>query len=188
MDRIARLALKAGSVARVVAVDANFLVAWVSPGTSADDRARIEYLLETTEKAKGRFLIPMPAMAEYLVRADTAGLETMNRLERKSCVQLAPFDRAAAFECAQLDRAALGGGDKRDGVDEPWQKIKIDRQIIAIAKAYGATLVVSGDDGIRKNALRVGMQAVTLQELPLPESVRQRVLDLPADPGKPRGR
>lgn len=58
---------------------------------------------------------------------------------------MAPFDRAAAFECAQLDRAALGTNDKKDGLSTSWQKIKIDRQIVATGKAHGASLVISGD-------------------------------------------
>lgn len=119
-------------VHKSILVDANFLVAMVDPKLSTDDRARIDHLFETVEKAKGRIVIPMPAAAEYLVGADIAGVETLNRLERKAHILLAPFDRAAAFECAQLDRASIGAGDKRDGSTAPWQKIKIDRQIVAI--------------------------------------------------------
>lgn len=154
-------------------MDANFLVAIVSPKTSDDDRARIEYFFENAEKAKAKIVIPMPAVAEYLVGADIAALETFNKLEKKAFVWVAPFDRAAAFECAQLDRAAIGGGDKKDGAQAPWQKIKIDRQIVATGKACGATLIISGDEGVRNNALRVGMAAKTIQELDLPISARQ---------------
>lgn len=119
----------------------------------------------------------MPAVAEYLVGADIAALETFNKLERKAFVVVAPFDRAAAFECAQLDRAAIGGGDKKDGAKAPWQKIKIDRQIVATGKAHGATLIVSGDEGVRNNALRVGMVAKTISELELPIGARQGKLE-----------
>jgi hypothetical protein len=91
---------------------------------------------------------------------------------------MAPFDRAAAFECAQIDRAALGTGDKKDSSTEYWQKIKIDRQIVAIGKAFGATLVISADGDVRSNALRVGMAAKVIRDLELPESARQRKLEL----------
>lgn len=158
---------------RGIVVDANFLVAIVSPKTSNDDQARIDYLFENAERAKSKIIIPMPAVAEYLVGADIAALETFNKLEKKAFVWVAPFDRAAAFECAQLDRAAIGSGDKKDGIQAPWQKIKIDRQIVATAKAYGATLIISGDESIRNNALRVGISAKTIQELELPLRARQ---------------
>jgi predicted nucleic acid-binding protein len=180
-----------------LAVDANFLVALVDPELNPDDRARIDHLLARVDKAKSLIVIPMPALAEFLVGADQAGIEVMNKLERKAFIDLAPFDRAAAFECAQLDRAAIGGGalaakqgrnngsGKKDGVDAHWQKIKIDRQIVAIAKARGALLIVSRDDGVRSNALRVGIQALTVQELELPESAKQGKLELvvPVRPG-----
>ena len=142
-----------------------------------DDKARIEHFFESAEKAKAKIVIPMPAVAEYLVGADIAAVETFNRLEKKAFVWIAPFDRAAAFECAQLDRAAIGGGDKKDGAQAPWQKIKIDRQIVATGKACGATLIISADEGVRNNALRVGMIAKTIQELELPIGARQTRLE-----------
>lgn len=159
-------------------VDANFLVAWVSPKTSKDDKARLEFFLSQAEKEKSRIIIPMPVVAEYLVRADEAGLEFFNKIEKKAFIFLAPFDRVAAFECAQIDRAALLRGDKKDGVDAPWQKIKVDRQNLAIGKACGATLVISGDGDVRKTALRIGIAAKTIAELDLPDSARQADLDL----------
>ncbi|WP_146120321.1 hypothetical protein [Paraburkholderia sp. BL21I4N1] len=163
---------------KCVLVDANFLVMLASDKVSDDDKARIDNFLSNAEKSKARIVIPMPAVAEYLVGADTAAIESFNKLERKTYIFVAPFDRAAAFECALLDRAALGGGNKKDEVVEPWQKIKIDRQIIAIGKAQGVTLVISSDDGVRKNALRVGISATTVSELELPASAKQARLNL----------
>jgi len=168
---------------KCVVVDANFLIALISSGTLEDDMIRIQHFLDSAEKAKARIVIPMPAVAEYLVGADIAGLETFAKLEKKAYILAASFDRAAAFECAQLDRAALGTKDKKDGIDAPWQKIKIDRQIIATGKVHGATLVISADEGVRTNARRVGMDAKTIQELEFPESAKQTKLEFP--PQKP---
>lgn len=163
---------------KCILIDANFLIACVSPLTSADDNARIEHFFTRAEKAKAKIVIPMPAVAEYLVQADIAAIETFHMLERKRFILVAPFDRAAAFECAQLDRAALGANDKKDGTLAPWQKIKIDRQIVATGKAHGATLVISADSGVRNNAMRVGMLAQEIHELELPDSARQTKLEL----------
>lgn len=120
----------------------------------------------------------MPVVAEYLVLADDAGIETFNKLERKAFIVLAPFDRVAAFECAAIDRAIRLNGDKKYGSDAPWQKIKVDRQNLAIGRARGATLVISGDGDVRKTALRIGIAAKTIAELNLPDSARQAALDL----------
>lgn len=164
---------------KCVLVDANFLIATVHQKTTDDDQARIEHFFTSAEKSKAKIILPMPAVAEYLVHADAAGIETFNKLERKSFIVVAPFDRAAAFECALLDRAAIGGAnDKKDGSAEPWQKIKIDRQIVAIGKAHGAGLVITADGNVRNNALRVGMLAKQIHELELPASARQTKLEL----------
>lgn len=171
---------------KVILVDANFIVAFVSPKTSLDDRSRIDHFLECAEKSKSKVIFPMPAIAEFLVRADLAGVEFLNRLDKKTFLLMADFNRAAAFELSQIDRAALNVGDKKDETEEPWQKIKVDRQIIAIGKSLGATLVVSADGSVRNNALRVGMLGMTIQELELPEAARQQKLAL-VPVKKPRG-
>lgn len=163
---------------RVIVVDANFFIEYLDPNTSLDDRARIDHFMDCAEKAKSKIVFPMPAIAEFLVRADLAGVEFLNRLEKKTFLLLADFNRAAAFELAQIDRAALNTGDKKDETIAPWQKIKVDRQIVAIGKSLGATLVISRDGSVRNNALRIGMQGMTIQELELPEAAKQQKLAL----------
>lgn len=120
----------------------------------------------------------MPAIAEFLVGADLAGVDFLNRLDRKTFLIMADFNRAAAFELAQIDRAARNMGDKKDETNAPWQKIKVDRQIVAIGKSLGAALVISGDGSVRNNALRIGMAGMTIQELELPEAAKQQKLAL----------
>lgn len=163
---------------KVILVDANFIVAHVSPKTNSDDRARINHFMDCAEKAKSKIVFPMPAIAEFLVGADLAGVEFLNRLDRKTFLIMADFNRAAAFELAQIDRAARNMGDKKDETIAPWQKIKVDRQIVAIGKSLGAVLVISGDGSVRNNALRIGMQGMTIQELELPEAAKQQKLAL----------
>lgn len=163
---------------KVILVDANFIVAYVSPKTNSNDRARIDHFMECAEKAKSKIVFPMPAIAEFLVGADLAGVEFLNRLDRKTFLIMADFNRAAAFELAQIDRAALNMGDKKDETIASWQKIKVDRQIVAIGKSLGAALVISGDGSVRNNAVRIGMQGMTIQELELPEAAKQQKLVL----------
>lgn len=161
---------------QVIVVDANFIIAYCSKQTNSDDRERIEHLIARVEKSKTKVIFPMVAVAEFLVRADLAGVEFLNTLDRKAHIHMADFNRAAAFELAQIDRAAIGSGDKKDESIEPWQKVKTDRQVVAIAKAQGAQLVISNDKNVRNNALRVNIQAMKIQELPLPECARQMQL------------
>jgi hypothetical protein len=82
------------------------------------------------------------------------------------------------YENSQMDAAALGRNNKRDGGKAAWQKIKIDRQIVAIAKTQGAKFIVSDDDGVRASAARAGIKAQKIDELPLPDSARQTKLPM----------
>lgn len=172
---------------RRVLIDANFLVALLSQKTGKDDRLKLDYFIKRLEEQKCHMVLAMPALAEFLVGADIAGVEAMNSLEKKAYVIVASFDRAAAYECSLLDRAAIQGGtgDKRDGVEAPWQKVKFDRQIVAIGKAHNVQLVITGDKGVRTAALRCGMSAMTVAELPFSPDDAQQKLNLPEPKSKP---
>lgn len=155
----------------MVALDCNALVALC--GAASDAKTRLEYLLARMDKAKSKILLPMPAVAEFLVRADQASLEIHNALAKKTAIVFGNFDLAAAHENALLEAASLGRGDKRDSSGEPYQKIKIDRQIVAIARSKGAKLIVSDDAGVRAAALRVGLAAISVDDLEFPDAARQ---------------
>lgn len=159
-----------------VALDCNALVCLTGP--DCDDKVKLEHLLQQLDRRKGKAIIPTPAIAEYLVYADAGGLNFIEAIQKRASVQVADFNLAAAFEAANMDAAAIGRGDKRDGSGDNWQKVKYDRQIVAIAKANGAKLIVSNDAGIRANAARVGLKAASLDELDLPDSARQHKLPI----------
>jgi predicted nucleic acid-binding protein len=156
---------------RVITLDANFLINHVSNDQSDDNKHRADHLLNSPDT---KFIIPMPTFAEFLIRANHDGMAWINALEKKKSVIFAPFDKAAAIECSLLDGAALGRGDKRDGVDAPYQKIKIDRQIVAIAKAHQTTEIITSDSGIQTAANRVFIKVKTIEDYPLPDNVINR--------------
>lgn len=161
---------------KVIVVDANFIVAFCSSTTPADDRARINYFIECAEKAKSKIIFPMVCIAEFLVGAELGGIEFLKTLEKKACILMADFNMSAAYELSLIDRAAIGAGDKKDESEENWQKIKIDRQLVATGKSLGAKLIISNDKGVRNNALRIGMEAMRIQELELSETDKQMTL------------
>ena len=172
----------------IVALDANCLVAWSSQ-RAADriDQARLEHLLDKVASAGGKLIIATPALAEFLVGIDEAASDWINVLDRKRSVFVAPFDRRCAFECSLLDKAALGKGDKKGGRKDAWQRIKIDRQIVAVARLNQVTLIVTNDVGLRATATAAGITASRIDELPLPDSARQQSLlsdPVPNDPPK----
>lgn len=148
----------------------------------ADDRARLEHLLEQVSSSGGRIIIPTPAFAEFLVGVDESAADWINDLDRKQAIYVAPFDRRSAFECSLLDKAAINRGDKRGGSDKTWQAVKFDRQIVAIARVNQAPVIVTNDRGVRMTATSAGMKALRIAELDLPDSAKQMPLLEPEPP------
>ncbi len=135
------------------------------------DRAgeRIDALVERLAKAQVRILIPTPALCEFLCVADRNGSEYLARLDSTSRFQIVSFDIAAAVEAARVISVALGRGKKRAGRDgAPWQKVKFDRQIVAIAKTHAATEIYSDDEDIAAFGHDAGIEVIGVSELPLP--------------------
>ena len=58
---------------------------------------------------------------------------------------------------AIVTREAIEAGDKKGGSEEPWQKVKFDRQIAVIAKVNGASVFLTDDDSQSKFARSIGL-------------------------------
>ena len=63
---------------------------------------------------------------------------------------------------------AIADGDKREGLDATWSKVKFDRQIVAIARVSQVSTVYSDNENLGKIAKVQGLNVVTVGELPLP--------------------
>ena len=77
-----------------------------------------------------------------------------------------------------MTREAIEHGDKRGGGEGSWAKIKYDRQIIAIAKTEGASIIYSDDKNIHTFGVNEGLSVIPVAELPLPPADPQATLDL----------
>ena len=173
------------SLPRVIVVDSNFIISYITKkNTSADDRARMNYFIEEVEKSKSKIIFPMIAISEFLVFAENSGLAVLDELEKKACILVANFDRAAAQELARMERNAMDAGGKRAKSEEPYQKIKVDRQIVATGLAHGAKMIISGDKAVCNEAKRHGLLAARIEDLELPHSARQLTLDDPLTAGQ----
>lgn len=162
----------------IVCIDSNTLVAWSSEKASSLDKAKLDNLFQEVSSVKGKVILPAPCLAEFLVRTDDSTSDWLAGIERKRSFQVVPFDRRAAFECSLLDRAALAQGDKKGGRQDAWQKIKVDRQVIAVARANNATHLISDDVGLVASARRTELIVRSLTDLPLPDSAKQIALGL----------
>jgi hypothetical protein len=80
-----------------------------------------------------------------------------------------PFGVRAAVETAERVAAAIKAGDKREGEkSEPWEKLKFDRQIVAISLVEGARVVYSTDKHIHNQGERWDIQVISPADLTVP--------------------
>ena len=140
------------------------------PVTNARERA--EYLVETLGKSRQKIIIPTPACAELLTAIGPDAQQYLAIIARSRLFELASFDTRCAIELAILNRDLFAVRDPKN-LEEPYQKIKIDRQLIAIFKVAGVETIYTDDTGLAKRARLCGMTPLTVAELPLPAERRQ---------------
>lgn len=167
----------------MVALDANFLIRFIL--ASDEDKAssmdlRVSRALHSIDTQ--RFLIPTPALSEVMVQMDEQQMaDFLSHLHSSKHFNVQSFDQKASVEAALALRRARHNGDKKAGSKDPWQKIKVDYQIAAIAKAHQASRIYTSDSDIGKVASVFDLDVVSLTEIELLPSERQFHLKLPTD-------
>lgn len=131
-------------------------------------KERVEHLVAELERNGETVLIPTPALAEVLVKAGDQGPALIDRVARSSRFRIGGFDLKSAVEHAAMTQEAIASGSKFGGSQEPWQKVKFDRQIIAIARSNGAKAIYSDDGNVATFAAAIGLRVIRTWELPLP--------------------
>ena len=139
---------------------------------------RMDHLVTTVADAKGSAVVPTPALAELLVGAGAQRAAMLRVLENRKAIRVEPFDKMAAVHCASLDNQAISDGDKKDGVRNSWQKVKIDRQIVAIAQVARCERIVTGDPDVEKIAGRAAIETMFVWQLDVPPADAQIAMQL----------
>ena len=142
-------------------------------------KERVELLIETIDKERDQIIIPTPVLSEFLILAEKDGPHYLSRLDKRAMFRIEAFDIRAAVELAAIELSIKKTAkEKRDGLTEPWAKIKFDRQIVTIAKVNGASKIYSDDEGVEKFAKRCGIPVVKMWEMPLRQGKQNNMLDL----------
>ena len=154
--------------------DSSYLIAFLHPNPNppmdrqgrpvARFHERITTLIEELSAANDVIGIPTPALAETLVRSGPNRAQYMKILGDSWKFQMVPFDTRAAIETAELI-AAVKTKKEQWGT---WAKIKFDIQIVAMAKAEGASIIYSDDQDIENYAKRFNIRVIRICDLPLP--------------------
>jgi hypothetical protein len=129
---------------------------------------RIEYLVATLHKQKQSIVIPTPVLSEVLVRTGSDGLKYVEMFEKWTVFSIRDFDKIAAIELALMHQQFAKGDKKGSQKEEPWQKIKFDRQIVAICKVAQVKTIYAGDPGLASFARAHGITTFGVHELTLP--------------------
>src|SRR6185437_15519743 len=130
----------------MIIFDANILITLATKHEQDEVYERISGLIQDLVTTKTVIGIPSPALAEFLCGADIATSGIVDVMKRKSVMRVLPFDEAAAFETALIHRGAHALGKKRGASKSPWQQVKIDRQILAIARVHRVDTMYTDDD------------------------------------------
>lgn len=163
-----------------VLIDTNALIKLLDPRIDVGVSARLKGLLEDIDRTNGQLIIPVQVVGEYTSGADQAGQEVLAKLLGNRRIKVANFDHVAAVECAMMDKTAIAsGGHKRAPLnrDVSWQKVKVDRQIVAIARVLKVDRIISTDGDIPKIAKAVGIPCIAVEELPMPAWAAQVHID-----------
>ncbi len=170
----------------MVVFDANFLIYFLDPKINGGvgNNPRIDQLVATIQKTGDRIVVPTPALSEVLVKAGSAGPRYLEIIARSRFFRVAEFGERAAVEAAELTRESLAAGDKRGATpDANWAKVKFDRQIIAIARVEGATIIYTNDGELARHSIAGKLDAIDVDALPASPDTPQ--LEFRLDPIEP---
>ncbi len=162
-----------------LAVDSSALILLINPAANPPDdpdtkkpvahaRERIELFLSSLS-VQDTLIVPTPVLAEVLVGAEEGGPGLLAAISGMARLKVRPFGERAAIETAMMTHEAIAAGDKRAGSQAPWQKVKVDRQVLAVARAEGATRVYTDDANLVEFARKLGMDVFSTWDLPMPE-------------------
>ncbi len=140
---------------------------------------RLDFLLESLEGEGSKVIITTPALTELLLGIKgRSGQELLEEIDGSGIFEIKGFNRRAAVEASilmQVHRSFSG----RKANPGAWQKIKVDWQIVAIAKVENVSTIYSDDPDVKSFAETANLNCVSLPELPLPPEEPQQ--NLPFD-------
>lgn len=150
------------------------------PGTDTPvdcAKERAEGVVQELEKSSRKIILPAPACGELLTAIGPDAQQYLNIVGKSRVFEVAPFDAISAAELAILNRGVFKAADDKHRA-EPYQKRKVDRQIIAICKVKGVTDLYTDDKGLSDLARLCGINPIPLNDCSIPDSAKQMPLGL----------
>ncbi len=175
----------------MVLFDTDFLLFLLSdnPGSVLDPlskkpveavKEKIEYLISRLSASGQKIIVTTPSLSELLCFAFDDPQQVLTSLTGNYRFRIEAFDTIAAIEAAVMTADAIARKDKKAGLRASWQKVKVDRQIVAIAKTRKVDAVYSNDHDIRALAERENLTVHSVWSLSNPPP-RQTEMDTEGD-------
>jgi predicted nucleic acid-binding protein len=165
----------------MIIFDANVLIS-LSTGDENDEAfERISGLVQDLVAAKTVIGVPAPAWAEYLCGAGLGTSAVIQALKRRSCIRILPFDEIAATELAVIDQTTRSKGGKKGASKAHWQKIKVDRQILATARVLRASAIYTEDTDLIAEATRLAVPIFRIKDIALKPKQNKLDFDMQDD-------
>lgn len=161
----------------MIIFDANVLISLSTRDENDETFERIAGLIQDIVAAKTVIGVPAPAWAEFLCGTGVGTSGVIQVLKKRSAIRILPFDEIAATELAAIDQSTRAKGGKKGASKSHWQKIKVDRQILAIARVLDVTVIYTEDVDLIAEAIRLGLTVCRVGDIPL--KPKQNKLDLP---------
>ena len=140
-------------------------------------RERVQGLVRRLNKSRQKIIIPTPVTAEILSAVGPGNADYLRIINRARIFEVRPFDEIAAFELAFLNRDVFGQQDRVQKLENR-QKIKVDRQILAVCKVADCETLYTDDANLRNRAEMCGIKALGIGDIPIPDSAKQIEMNL----------
>lgn len=134
-------------------------------------KERINALIERIAADDDVIIIPAPVLSEVIVKIPNKADELVKRIKSSPWFKVEAFDAAAAIELGLRTARAMAAGDKREGLQADWTKVKFDRQIVSIAMVVNATEIISDDRDIAAIGQRWNFPVRSVEDLPVPSEL-----------------
>lgn len=145
-------------------------------------RERADAVVEQLSKRRVKIILPAPACAELLTVIGPEAQQYLSVVSQSRVFEVAAFDNRCASELAFLNRDTFKLQDIKNRA-EPYQKVKVDRQIIAICRVNNVAEIYTDDGALGNRARLCGIVPKGIADIPIPESARQLKMELdPHDP------
>lgn len=138
---------------------------------------RTRDLVRRLNKSRQKIIIPAPVTAEILTAVGPNNADYIRIINRARIFEVRSFDEIAAMELAFMNRDVFAKQDK-NGKLETRQKVKFDRQILAVCRVAQCDTIYTDDINLQNRAKMCGMSAIGVGELPIPDSARQIEMNL----------